>query len=560
MRASRASPFGFLISNFKFRPPLLVLAAALSSLPAARAQPPAPAERVISADFNEIAGPKSTVYRRCVGAGRLAEGLRADWQEQLLECKQAIGFEYLRCHGLLQDELGVYSEDPKGNPVYNWQYIDMVYDYLLSIGVRPFVEIGFMPQALASVKSDPAAAPAGAKLSPPAFWWKANVTAPKSWDRWDGLISALVRHWTERYGAEEVRRWYFEIWNEPNYPYFFHPVREATRRDEYFTMYAHTARAVKAVDGAYRVGGPASAGPAWIPELIGYCAGNKLPLDFISFHSYGLGDGPGGDDETGQKRLYLNRDLDAVSEAVHSQDAAIHRSAMPNLPVHITEWSASYSNFDPVHDSYFEAPYILEQLKKTETAGSMSYWTFTDIFEEAGPPKTPFEGGFGLINLQGIKKAAFFAFQFMNRLGDTELRDSDSQSWVCRDKSGGVQVLLYDLTDPRGPDAVPDRTVFRHILVPKAKPPATIHVSSVPTGSYHLAIYRIGLQENDAYSEYLKMGAPRQLTARQVQHLKALAGGAPVEEQDTRIDESNLWERSIPMRDNEVVLVTLERK
>ena len=517
--------------------------------------------RVIAADFNEVKGPKSMVYRRCVGAGRLAEGLRADWQQQLLACKQAIGFEYLRCHGLLQDELGVYSEDRAGNPVYNWQYIDMVYDYLLSIGVRPFVEIGFMPQALASVKSDPSAAPPGAKLSPPTFWWKANVTAPKSWDRWDALVSALVRHWTDRYGSEEVRKWYFEVWNEPNYPYFFHPVNEATRRDEYFTMYRHTARAVASVDPAYRVGGPAGAGPSWVPELIDTCASGGVPLDFISFHSYGLGTGPAGKDEEGHPNLYLNRDLDVVATQAHFQDEAIRHSAMPHLPVEITEWSASYSNFDPIHDSYFEAPYILEQLKHTESLGSMSYWTFTDIFEEAGPPKTPFEGGFGLINLQGIKKAAFFAFQFLNQLGDTELKDADPRSWVCKDSAGGIQVLLYDLTDPRTgtPSKTPvaDWSQFRQINVPKPHTPATIHISSVPTGNYHLAIYRIGLGENDAYSAYLKMGAPGQLTPAQVRQLKALSTGAPVEEQHTHVDDSNLWERSIPMRDNEVVLLTM---
>ncbi len=363
----------------------------------ANGQTTLPAERVISVDVSQSKGPKSTVYRRCVGAGRLAEGLRADWQDQLRTCRDAIGFEYLRCHGLLHDELGVYSEDANGNPVYNWQYIDMVYDFLLSIHVRPFVEIGFMPEALASVKSDPfppaISIPHTPTPSTPVFWWKANVTAPKSWDRWEALVTALVQHWTQRYGADEVSKWYFEIWNEPNHPAFFHPVKDADRMNEYFTLYAHTAAAVKRVNPAYRVGGPAGAGPAWIKEFIEYCANNKVPLDFISFHSYGLGDGPSGLDVEGRKRLYLSKNLSAAANGANSQNKIIRQSPMPNLPVHVTEWSASYSNHDPVHDSYFEAPYILEQLKKSEKLGSMSYWTFTDIFEESGPPRTPFEGG-----------------------------------------------------------------------------------------------------------------------------------------------------------------------
>ncbi len=165
--------------------------------------------RLIEIDCSVVKGPRSMVYKHCVGAGRLGEGLRADWQAQLKTCKDAIGFQYLRCHGLLHDELGVYREDKQGNPIYNWQYIDMVYDYLLSIHVRPFVEIGFMPDVLASIKLDDKNPPKGRRDS--VFWWKANVTPPKSYDKWDALVTALVTHWTERYGADEVAQWYFEI-------------------------------------------------------------------------------------------------------------------------------------------------------------------------------------------------------------------------------------------------------------------------------------------------------------------------------------------------------------
>ena len=537
---------------------MAILASCLS-LAATPTTSPSLSPRVISVDLNQIQGSKSTVYRRCVGAGRLAEGLRADWQDQLRTCRQSIGFEYLRCHGLLQDDLGVYSEDAKGNPVYNFQYIDMVYDFLQSIGVRPFVEIGFMPQSLASVKSEfPSTAPSTQKLSQPVFWWKANVTEPKSWDKWDGLVTALVQHWTQRYGVEEVRKWYFEVWNEPDYPAFFVPVNEATRRDEYFTLYAHTARAVKSVDKAYRVGGPAGAFSIWVRDLIGYAATNDVPLDFISYHCYGLGNTDGAAmDVDGHQRLFLAGNLDQPADRAHSQDAVIQKSAMPKLPVHITEWSASYSNHDPIHDSYFEAPYILEQLKKTESVGSMSYWTFSDIFEESGPPKTPFEGGFGLINLQGIKKPAFFAYQFLNQLGDQELKNSDARSWVCKDESGGIQALIYDLTDPRPNATVTDWDFFRQRITPATKPPVHFQIGSLTPGSYRLTIYRTGFEENDAYSEYLKMGAPSQLNRPQVESLKALANGKASEQTEVKVDASGKWQKNIAMRDNEVVLATL---
>ena len=520
--------------------------------------------RVITADFNQVKGPKSMTYQVCVNAGRLEEGLRADWQEQLRECEAAIGFKYLRCHGVLNDELGVYSEDAKGNAIYNWQYIDKVYDFLLSIHVRPFVEIDFMPQALASIKSDPSAVAAGelphTKIIAPSFWWRANMTAPKSWPKWEALVTALAQHWTDRYGAAEVSQWYFEVWNEPDYPTFFVPAHEAQRGNEYFTLYQHTVAAVKAVNAAYRVGGPATAYTTWIEDFINACASNKVPLDFLSFHAYGIAEGAEALDAKGKKRLYLDRNLDAVADKVHWQDGVIGDSALPHIPVHITEWSPSYSNNDPIHDSYFAAPYILNQLKKTESVASMAYWTFTDIIEELGPPKVPFEGAYGLMNLQGIKKPAFFAYQFLNQLGDTELSDGDERSWVCKDKAGGVQALVFDLTDPRGASEDEDPIAFGKQLAPNPKPPVQLTVTSVPPGKYHLVVYRIGYQENDPFSAYLKMGAPAQLSLSQVGELEKVASNAPAYEADVTVPASGRWEDSFLISENEVVLARLTRR
>ena len=142
------------------------------------------------------------MFKLCVGAGRANEGLRADWQRQLTIAHRECGFEYIRMHGLFTDDMGVYRED-NGKPEYNWQYIDELYDFLHSIGMKPFVELGFMPGGLAS----------GSKTI---FWWKGNVTPPKDMNKWADFIRAFVLHEQERYGDAEVRTWYFEVWNEPN--------------------------------------------------------------------------------------------------------------------------------------------------------------------------------------------------------------------------------------------------------------------------------------------------------------------------------------------------------
>src|SRR5215216_6232165 len=224
----------------------------------AQGQTPAP-RRVIDADYASVRGRHDKFFRRVVGAGRAAEGLRADWQRDLALVRRECGFEYVRFHGLLQDELGVYTEDRQGRPVYNFQYIDAVYDAILGAGVRPFVEFGFMPQRLASGEKS-------------IFWWKGNITPPRDYARWEGLVGALVRHWTERYGRDEVRRWYFEVWNEPNLKDLFWSGDQA----DYFKLYDSTVSEIKRVSADYRVGGPATAGRAWVPDMIAHAKAARV--------------------------------------------------------------------------------------------------------------------------------------------------------------------------------------------------------------------------------------------------------------------------------------------
>jgi xylan 1,4-beta-xylosidase len=506
-----------------------------------------PSQRVIAADWQEAKGQRADVFRQCIGAGRAAEGLRAAWQEQLKMCEREIGFKYIRFHGLLHDDMGVYTQTKDGRPRHNWQYIDQLYDSLLALGVRPFVEIGFMPSALAS----------GDKTI---FWWRANVTPPKSYERWDGLISDLVRHWTERYGADEVRQWYFEVWNEADYPAFFYPRDPARRREEYFELYAHTAADIHGVNPAYRVGGPAGSGTDWIRPLIEFSASNNVPVDFISFHSYGLGGGPSGLDEYGEQFHYLSSNLHAPADTALHELAVIDYTPRPGLPIHVTEWSTSYSPRDPVHDSYFSAPYILEQFKHAgQGISSMSYWVFTDIFEEAGPPVTPFHGGFGLLTVQGFKKPAYFAYRFLSRLGPTELANSDPASWVCRDEDGGAQILLWDLTRPGRPEVSTD-AIFRKLLPARSKGDVRLALTNVPPGTYRLTLWQAGFEKNDAYSAWLKMGAPPQLTRRQEQALREASSGKPEYEREVRIGADGRFEQSLPLRENDVLLLVLERE
>ena len=330
--------------------------------------------------------------------------------------------------------------------------------------------------------------------------------------------------------------------------------------EEYFELYAHTVAAIKGVNSAYRVGGPAGAGPGWVSDFLANCTTNALPLDFISYHAYGLGDGPSGLDEHGDRLLYLSENLRSPAEIANSQRPVIDSSALPHLPIHVTEWSTSYSPRDPIHDAYFSAPYILEQLKRTEVGvASMSYWTFTDIFEENGPAMTPFHGGFGLLNLEGIKKPAYFAYRFLAKLGPVELQNADADSWICRDDQGGVQCLFWNLERPMNTD-VSDQAAFRRIQPSGIAAVVQLRLTHLPPGNYHVQYYRVGFEKNDAYTAYLKMGAPAQLTRDQVQTLRDQSTGSPELEKDNTIDASGKFTDSLIMRTNDVWLVTLKQE
>jgi xylan 1,4-beta-xylosidase len=517
----------------------LLLASFVSFFANAQNQKSINPERVIDVNYNADKGALNTMFNECVGAGRANEGLRADWQQQLAFVKNECGFRYIRFHGLFTDDMGIYKEDKNGNPEYNYMYVDALFDYLLSIGIKPFVELGFMPNALASGPET-------------IFWWKGNVTPPKDHDKWGALVKNIVEHWTNRYGEDEVKTWYFEVWNEPNLkPGFWTGTME-----DYFKLYKYSAEAVKSVNPDYRIGGPGTAGAAWEPEMIDFCIKNNVPIDFVSTHSYGVKQGFL--DEYGNSGTVLAKEEFAVSGDVLQSRKEISASDKPGLELHYTEWSASYTPSDPIHDSYHEAAYVLQKLKQVgDAAQSMSYWVFTDIFEESAPRFTPFHGGFGMLNIQGINKPVFYAYQFLNKLGKTELINEDKMSWTCKDEKGNIQVLAYDFTHTHPGDSVNNQVYYIRDLPSKDKGKLKIIIEDVPEGNYSLEVYKVGYRCNDAYTSYYDLGRPNQLTKLQVEQIKKINNGSPVSAEIVKINAGMPFIKELNMRENDVYFLNL---
>ncbi len=460
---------------------LIALALALPGVPLA-----AESSETILVDASAPAQPFAHFWEHMFGSGRALLSLRESYREDLRAVRAVTAVSYVRFHGLLNDEMGVYTRGPHGEAIYNFAYIDQVYDGLLANGVRPLVELSFMPAKLA------------ARQIHQSFWYRPIVSPPEDYPRWDALITALARHLIERYGIEEVSQWYFEVWNEPNLDFWAGDPKQAT----YWTLYDHTARSLKAVDPRLRVGGPATAQAAWVPAFLRHCSEKHVPVDFVSTHVYG--------DDTAKDvfgtREHISRRY-MVCRAVQKVHGEIQASSLPALPLIWSEFNASWSNHPQVTDAPFMGPWLAETIRQCDgLVQEMSYWTFSDVFEEQGVVKTPFYGGFGLLAAGGIPKPAFNAFTLLHELGEQRLANDAAQTLVTRRSDGSLVVALWNYAEAGESSALRKVALrFTH------------------AGAQSASVQSIDDEHGNVHIAYERMQSPRYPTQRQIAQLRDAA-------------------------------------
>jgi xylan 1,4-beta-xylosidase len=449
-----------------------------------------PQTETITIDAQAPAHPFPHYWERMFGSGRAILSLRESYRNDLREVKKVTEFQYVRFHAIFHDEVGVYDEDERGHPLYNFSYLDQIYDGLVQNGIRPCVEISFMPKKLASREA----------IHP--FWYKQNVSPPKDYEKWDDLIQHFGRHLIDRYGIDEVSKWYFEVWNEPNIDFWGGEPKQAT----YFELYDHTSRALKSVDVRLRVGGPATAAADWVVDFIAHCAKENIPVDFISTHGYA--------DDTVENLFHTHEDVpmdQRVCRAIKKVHAQIASSPRPTLPLMWTEWNVpSFGNLK-ARDTVYVGAALADDIRQCDgLVDMMSFWTFDDVFEEGGVVREPFYGGFGLIAAGGIKKPSFAAFALLHNLAHERLANPASNVLVTRRRDGTLAVAAWNLVDP-GEDGVQRSIRFEFRGV---KPDAQVHLS------------RVDAQHGNTLVDYEAMGRPRYPTQAQIRQLN-LAGELP---------------------------------
>ena len=389
----------------------------------------------VTVDLRRETGPIERIWSRCAGSDRAAITLRESWRNDLDRVHRECGLERVRFHGVFNDELGVWPAagvmvgPAPAEP--NFQNVDAVYDGLLDRGVQPFVELSFMPTRLASGEQT-------------FGFYRGNITLPTSMEDWAGFIRQFVRHLIGRYGAAAVRQWPFEVWNEPNLAFFW-----SGTQGQYFEFYKATAAAVKAVDPALRVGGPATAAVQWIPQFLAFCAQNDAPVDFVSTHIYPA------DDQSkifGPDRRYSQNDV--IPAAVAQVRAQIDATRFKGAELWLSEWSS-------------DSPAMIAHVvtKCLPYCHAMSHWAMSNVFEEIFVDASLFrEGsdGWGMLAQRSIPKPAFNTYKLLHRLGGARL-EASGPALATRTAAGGAAVMVWNLAETSQLSGIPGATTPRTV-------------------------------------------------------------------------------------------------
>jgi xylan 1,4-beta-xylosidase len=475
----------------------------------------APWDDSLSADYELVVdaattlGPWARFYEKVVAADHANTVLSGAWgrniQNALKKAHDQAGFQTVRFHGLLNHDIGIYSE-VDGVPSYDFTRLDQAYDAILLAGMQPFVEISFTPPDLASE----------AKWL---HWYNrraANISPPKNWDRWQDLMKALVEHWIDRYGIDEVKSWYFEVWNEASWMY-------TLGTGGYNELYEHTVRGLLAGEPSLRVGGPAESSGASlgsIQSLLKYAENKDLKLDFLSYHCYATdGGAPFGD---------ASRQL-----AYHEKVMDLTRSKNFAGEVVATEWGPSAST-EVLRDTEATASFVVKTIQllassdKAPPPVGYGYWAISDIYEEidTGPALAYREGNYGLF-LKGdadvpdsfdVAKPAFNAFRLLHWLGDTRLAVSGGTT------GDGVDAIATLTDDPPGLQVLVHHQVTGADADPTLAANVKLSLTSLPfSGPLKLRHYLLDGEHSSSYAAWVAMDKPAKPTPEQWSSLRDAA-------------------------------------
>lgn len=477
-------------------------------------------------------------WRNAITVGRAFDLVRADLQAHLRLLQEAFAYRYCRFHAVFDEDMDVVIRRPDGGIAYQWRQVDLVYDALLAMGIKPFVELNAMPRVLASGDQT-------------IFWYEINVTPPKRWSEWEDLIEAFARHLVDRYGMVEVRTWYFEVWNEPNLGGFW-----SGGKEDYLALYDVSARALKRVDAGLRVGGPASSKAAWLEDLIDHCATTGVPLDFVSTHLYPQDEYVDHPDRQGSPFAPGDYFAQTIARAKARVDERVQARGLPPVELHWTEWNsmtcASSAGIDwvnnPTNDSLHGAAFVARNcIALDRTVDTLAWWVASDVFVESGLPLSAYSMTYGMLTIHGIPKSSFHAFRFLRRLGGD----------IAEVERGSAPAPGTGLAATRE-GQVCDLLLWNQRLLEEQEQPTWKERLRVPVGGdgeHLLLAARIRAGAGSAYESWLAMGAPHNLSPVEEQALRAHA--EPQWTITRHLPQSGMIECEVELQPGEVLYLHL---
>lgn len=465
--------------------------------------------------------PKSLrhTFKVFTSVGRAKELLFADVQKMLTELQNDIGYEYIKFHGLLSDDMLVYEEDEAGIPHYSFVYIDKVIDFLLSIKLKPLIQFSFMPTDLASLP--------GKTVYASPF----NISPPKDYNRWEHLIHTLMLHFIERYGLKTVRSWLFCVWNEPDTP---ENIFGFKNDEDFFRLYQITYRVIKNIHKGLRFGSPSllvtyNLNQRWCKNFVVWCKENGCIPDFMNIHYY---DNDFSEDSISQHRpahpahSRLNRDENSFTKCLANIKILFKDLGLGSIPVYLTEWNLTVSHRNLLNDTCFKSCYLTKNLLENyDELDSFGYWVLTDWIEETQPSKEQFHGGLGLFTQDGIKKPHYYAFDFMNKLGDL-LIDKGNGYFITK-SYGKIQIILYNYEHFNHLFASGETfdMTFTERYTPFSqlgKMEISLELIDIPVKECIIREHIINQTSGSAFDEWVRMGAPN-LCKEDIEYLKQIS-------------------------------------
>lgn len=454
-------------------------------------------------------------WRTLINVGYAKDLLNGAVQAQIRKMQKDIGFRYGRCKGLLDDDMMLFGSQPTGSAEINFVYVDEVLDFMLSVGLKPFVEFSNMPSVLAQKAVVP-------------FRRPSIISMPENLEDWLSLVTSLIRHFINRYGIEAVREWMFSPFMSPefsNYGLF--------TLDEFWQLYRETSFAIRSVDSQLHIAGPGCNIDAsdFISDFLNTCSNNNCMPDTLALHAYHsvFPD----QEDTGLQLMAADEAFPVATSgneqflesALYKIKKLLRQHGLNNHPVILDEWSNNIWQRDLCNDTSYKSAFLFKNiLENYDVFGAMGYWTVSDHMEEIAPSADLFHGGFGLFTRNGLPKSCYRALQMLRFTGSNLIAEGDG--YFISSSKGEIQIFLYNYCHYD--------TLYRYRHTTHLTQTERYNVFNIRnTRQYHISLnglapgayterrYSVGPLGGSTYDAWLNMGAPKEMRPNDLSYLES---------------------------------------